>query len=220
MLDLTNYDPTSVNNNIFGTDSMYIKCFTITLDENSSTQQVTSQCILFDTPNRIVLKYGIKHFILVAFDDKMSPQIVFEILKQRTFLHALEYSCLGATSTGIKKRIYYFIQGSSEYADQVFYDCGNFNEIRPISKRISRFSLLLSGCIATIHIPKVKAIEDIECNGYCFTDGCGLIGAKLAKEIIQSAYGVLSIDYIPSVLQIRYQGCKVNAPLLLFQWYL
>ncbi|CAF3845173.1 unnamed protein product [Rotaria sordida] len=48
-------------------------------------------------------------------------------------------------------------------------------------------------------------IRDIKENGYCFTDGCGLISLGLAQEVAEKIG--LSSD-IPSVFQIRMAGCK------------
>jgi len=53
-------------------------------------------------------------------------------------------------------------------------------------------------------------IDDIERNGFCFTDGNGFISKGLAKRVAEqlSLCSKKSPDLFPSAYQIRLAGCK------------
>lgn len=50
----------------------------------------------------------------------------------------------------------------------------------------------------------MEYIDDIECNGYAFSDGVGKISPKLAREVAQ----LLNLESTPSCLQFRLGGAK------------
>jgi hypothetical protein len=102
----------------------------------------------------------------------------------------------------------------------------DLDQINTSYKRLARSSLLLS-CVTTTNIRPLSIggirTQDIERSGYNFTDGCGRIGIVLARQILQNA-GLLSASHLneqslinrmnekemllPTVLQIRFLGCK------------
>lgn len=57
---------------------------------------------------------------------------------------------------------------------------------------------------------QIELIPDIERNGYCFTDGNGLISPEMAKAIYAGIKGrhPTEISRTPSVFQLRLQGAK------------
>lgn len=70
--------------------------------------------------------------------------------------------------------------------------------------------MLFSKAIPTeVVIPEgdVMFVDDIETRNGNFTDGCGGISSELAKAVMEGARVDLE-DYLPSVYQIRYSGCK------------
>ncbi|CAF0879967.1 unnamed protein product [Adineta ricciae] len=55
----------------------------------------------------------------------------------------------------------------------------------------------------------VFIIKDIYENGYCFTDGCGLISLGLAAKVAENiGLQIKQPSDIPSIFQIRMAGCK------------
>ncbi len=58
----------------------------------------------------------------------------------------------------------------------------------------------------TIKVPfeKTEIIDDIERNGYIFTDGVGTFSSRLRDDICE----IMHIRRKFSVMQIRYGGCK------------
>lgn len=86
---------------------------------------------------------------------------------------------------------------------------GSFKEIRVVAKHAAR----LGQCFSTTRAISgakvtVKEINDIERNGFCFTDGVGKISTFLA-QLTASELGInQSIGGPPSVFQFRLGGCK------------
>ena len=62
-----------------------------------------------------------------------------------------------------------------------------------------------------LDVPSLRCqdIDDVERDGFIFTDGCGLI-AKGFVQLLAAKKPIVFRDrrYLPSVLQIRYQGYK------------
>ena len=76
----------------------------------------------------------------------------------------------------------------------------------PPGKFCAQLGLLCSQAFATVEIPTnyIIAINEIERNGYCFSDGCSFIGSALAKRIADK----LGLSHVPSVFQFRFRGMK------------
>lgn len=85
---------------------------------------------------------------------------------------------------------------------------GDFDHIRVVAKCAARIGQCLSTTrqIQGFRTPKVTRIEDIERNGYCFSDGVGKMSSFLAQVIAQEM-GIDAKD-TPSAFQFRMGGCK------------
>lgn len=83
---------------------------------------------------------------------------------------------------------------------------GDFRNERVIAKHSARIAQCFTSSEATIRVPKEKTeiIDDIERNGYIFTDGVGTFSSRLRDEICE----LMGIRRKFSVMQIRYAGCK------------
>lgn len=85
---------------------------------------------------------------------------------------------------------------------------GQVSHIRIVAKYAAR----LGQCFSTtremkgVPIPDVRSIPDIERNGYCFTDGVGMISAFMARMIVEEL--TLEVFNEPSAFQFRMAGCK------------
>lgn len=76
----------------------------------------------------------------------------------------------------MKARKAYVWQGSKEEAEAVLKENGSFHLIKTVSKRMAREGLLFSAVDITgirVESEDIVDIDDIERNGYTFTDGCG-----------------------------------------------
>ncbi|KAL7938225.1 RdRP domain-containing protein [Trichoderma chlorosporum] len=85
---------------------------------------------------------------------------------------------------------------------------GEVGHIRIVAKHAAR----LGQCFSTtremrgLPVPDVRRIPDIERNGYCFSDGVGMISEFMARMIIEEM--TLDIYTEPSAFQFRMGGCK------------
>jgi RNA-dependent RNA polymerase len=84
---------------------------------------------------------------------------------------------------------------------------GDFVEIKVPAKYAAR----LGQCFSTTRYissarPALRTVEDVERNGYCFTDGVGQISPVLAHMIAHELK--LPAHDVPSAFQFRMGGCK------------
>lgn len=103
---------------------------------------------------------------------------------------------------------YFFASTTGVTAADIRDWMGDFTSIRIIAKYVSRLGQCFSTTRAIPHAVNVEKIDDVERNGFCFTDGVGKISPFLARMIAHH-YGMANSeqDY-PSVFQIRLAGCK------------
>ena len=158
--------------------------------------------------NRMVDRYGSHQLLLVHFDHDIPLEKVQDILMSGVIVDNEEFQFLGCSASGLKSRKCYMFKGSTADVERVLSECGNFNAIKSVSKRLKRIGLLFSEAIHTkveVLEEDVVVVDDIESKAGNFTDGCGGISPILAQKII----GCIELDgYLPSVYQIRYDGCK------------
>ncbi|CAF4082548.1 unnamed protein product, partial [Rotaria sordida] len=179
----------------------------------------------YDT-NRLVEKYDPSclnnKFVSILFDEKLDNTFIEKILVNQILINGEQYHFIGYSNSQLRGRSCYLYAGSIEQTEQIINDNGDFNKIKNLSKRAARIGLLFSSCTPTIHIEQdhVIQIDDIERNGYTFTDGCGIIGRCLAKQIVPYLNNfkkpILTLNddnhieenTCPCAFQIRYQGYK------------
>ena len=102
---------------------------------------------------------------------------------------------------------YFFASLPDLSCNQIRNWMGKFSGI----KEIAKFSARIGQCLSTtraIHGTKVKIIEvdEVERNGYTFTDGVGKISPFVA-QVAANDLGITSA-YTPSAFQFRLGGCK------------
>ncbi|CAF4884205.1 unnamed protein product [Rotaria sp. Silwood1] len=176
--------------------------------------------------NRLVEKYDPSclnnKFVSILFDQKLDNTFIEKILLNKILINGEQYHFIGYSNSQLRGRSCYLYAGSIEEIEQIINDNGDFNKIKNLSKRAARIGLLFSSCTPTIHIESdhVIQIDDIERNGYTFTDGCGIIGRNLAKKIVPylndfkkpiltfNDDNQIEENTCPCAFQIRYQGYK------------
>ncbi|XP_020914800.1 RNA-dependent RNA polymerase 2 [Exaiptasia diaphana] len=113
---------------------------------------------------------------------------------------------LGHSNSQLKEKTCYLMQGSHIEIYNLLSQFYEFSKIPKIAKRAKRIGLLFSGFNKSISLPmnETEDIDDIEHDGYNFTDGCGMMSDQLSKEIQRTH----RLSHQPTVVQIRYQGYK------------
>jgi RNA-dependent RNA polymerase len=145
-------------------------------------------------------------------NDKNYEEVWNRIL--RTFYQGIQigdrhYEFLAYGSSQLRQCGAYFFAPIGDYTcDSIRQWMGSFDHIRVVAKYAARVGQCFSttrpvrgSCNPTIH-----AIEDTERNGYCFTDGVGIISSFLSTIVI----GEMGLDVVdtPSAFQFRMGGYK------------
>ena len=61
------------------------------------------------------------------------------------FIRGEEYSFLGCSSGGLKERKCYLWRGPEEEVETLLKECGQFDKLKTVSKRMARVGQLFSG---------------------------------------------------------------------------
>ncbi len=131
----------------------------------------------------------------------------------QVFIGGSEFSLLGCSSGGLKQRKCVLWRGPPAEAEAVLAECGRFHRLGAVSKRMARVGQLFSGVFPTrVELSAgadVEVIGDVEVGEYNFTDGCGSVGARLARRLFDGIDPAPTMpvpaerDYVPCVFQIR-----------------
>jgi nicotinamide riboside kinase len=127
--------------------------------------------------NRLVEKYDPSclnnKFASILFDKKLDNTFIEQILLNGVLINNEIYHFIGYSNSQLKGRSCYLYNGTIDQIQQMIYDNGDFQNIKNLSKRAARIGLLFSSCTPTIDIQshQVIQIDDVERNGYTFTDG-------------------------------------------------
>ena len=157
--------------------------FTSTFKENEQntnnvlvtvkSEDIVASCALYNA-------FGQENFVLVAFNN-ISKKLIEEFLQKP--LHAREnsktftYKYFGQSPSQLRKKVcVLFNTRLGDYAD-LLKEFGNFDKIKDTAKYSARVGLLLSSHNKALELNKanIANLEDIERNGFNFTDGCGYI---------------------------------------------
>ncbi|OJD25479.1 hypothetical protein ACJ73_03154 [Blastomyces percursus] len=183
-----------------------------------------------DTSNR-VFRYHREHadrFLRVRFCDekylgKIYPnnngnnrcmeKIYLRVL--RTLQHGItigdrRYEFLAFGNSQIREHgAYFFASLPHLTAANIRAQMGDLNNIRVVAKYAARLGQCFSTTRAVTSCPvQIKKIDDIERNGYIFSDGVGRLSHFLT-QMIQSDLGIKTPSgEPPSVFQFRLGGCK------------
>ena len=178
-------------------------------------RECTKPCPLYE-------EYGSEHFLLLQF-EKSCRQTVMEKVIKSGLLVKLEgeaaetrYMFFGHSPTQLRNRhcVFYSSELERQYGsyEQIISTFGTF-DMKNVSKRAARIGLLLSTSKKAVLLDdtQVESEEDIEHDGFNFTDGCGLISPDIAAQITGYPFEYQYENQVypfPSVYQIRFKGCK------------
>ncbi|CAF1118346.1 unnamed protein product [Rotaria sordida] len=202
---------------------------------------VTPSCIKIMPRERIQGHRALRHriftdiddFCLVYFKPDKPGQYINQcrhyemVLKSDIRICNIRYHFLGASNSQLREHSYWFVRAESfEEIDEKRKQLGDFSKITNVGKYVARLGLWFSKSIPTgitLNYTEdfdrrvqngeycVTKIDDIERNGYCFTDGNGFISKGLARTIAKKLgcrIKTMNQDIYPSAYQIRMAGCK------------
>ncbi|KAF2163184.1 hypothetical protein M409DRAFT_68778 [Zasmidium cellare ATCC 36951] len=192
---------------------------------------VTPTTIYFATPvletsNRVVRQF--QHFedrfLRVKFtderhkgrlfpqDDRNEDELFTRVLRTMNkgiLIGDRHYEFLAFGSSQFREHgAYFFASTSSLTAEMIRLWMGNFTNIKVVAKYCARLGQCFSTTRAIPHSVTIEKIDDIERNGFCFTDGAGKVSPFLAR-IIAHQFGLKNSEHDhPSAFQFRMGGCK------------
>jgi RNA-dependent RNA polymerase len=178
-----------------------------------------------ETSNRVLryFNHAQDRFLRVQFVDEaesgrmtMNSHNKEEIWKKllRTLYEGIQigdrrYEFLAFGSSQLRQSgAYFFCPTDHVSCEDIRQWMGQVSHIRIVAKYAAR----LGQCFSTtremkgVPIPDVRPIPDIERNGYCFTDGIGMISGFMARMIVEEL--TLEVYNDPSAFQFRMGGCK------------
>ncbi|KAI0077242.1 RNA-directed RNA polymerase [Panus rudis PR-1116 ss-1] len=178
--------------------------------------------------NRILQGDDLTKFILVSFEQlrfkaeqlahlemgsaTATREYMVRLFRQGLFLNGKQYRFYGHSNSQLRSRSCFLRDAQSDgELDERIYSFGDFRNINNAAKRAKRIGLLFSEAKIdwTLDPRHTKDIEDIVFNGENFSDGCGLISIKFAKQLSKHKRILFrGRPYTPSVYQIRYKGYK------------
>lgn len=198
----------------------------LTLVCSSSAQGLYLRWTPF-VPNRATQEHALDHLILVSIADfrplyesqdpsspsnhKQTIEYLVKFLSTGIVINGVRYSFFGHSNSQLKSRSCYFLAGSKKEVGNIVEALGDFGKIKTAAKKAKRIGLLFSTAnfVCEVSDARYQDIDDIERDGFIFTDGCGL-ASKDFVAFFASKKPIIYRDrrYHPSVLQIRYKGYK------------
>lgn len=176
--------------------------------------------VIEQSTNRVLSKSNPECFVGISFEKfqfkepyrNKTAGYIESMLKAGITLNGISYYFYGHSNSQLKKKVCYLVTArSGAETFKRINEFGDFTKIASVAKRAKRIGLLFSAAESTIQLDETKCLDinDVEENGHVFTDGCGLISKKYAKQLsLLSKIIFHDIAYNPSVYQIRYKGYK------------
>ncbi|CAM1331261.1 RDR2 (predicted) [Pycnogonum litorale] len=170
----------------------------------------------------LLYDYPAQHFIFLSGLECL-PQILKDFLQEGMLIRrsddmeVRQFKLFGYSVNQLKNRSCVLYDTDLGTVDEITQNYGEFDQIRCIPKKAARISQLLAPAkLVAPKIPdyEIAVIDDVTNETeYVFTDGCGFISPKLAKDMkpdleLYELFENCPYD-LPSCFQIRIKSCKV-----------
>ena len=172
-------------------------------------------------PCPLYRQYDANDFMIVHFRPTCPSEAILVFLKNGLEVryedsrHVDNFVFFGHSANQLRTRTCVLYNQRQGTVDEILQRYGKFDRINNIAKRAARIGLLFSTAKATCQLSDedISLVEDIQHNGYNFTDGCGFISKDCAEKVVQhlglgNIYKDITTPALPSVFQIRIKGCK------------
>lgn len=186
--------------------------FSIVLGRDNSSG--TNRVLRYFDPDKF-LRFSIRDSNMSSFrnDLTVDQDYVYEyfrrIMLEGLVIGSRKYFFLAATTSQLKEHNAWFVtpftrDGVVIGTNYIKSWLGDFSGIKNIGKYVVRVGQALSTTTATLEPKNFIEVSDIERNGYCFTDGIGIISQALANALAKT----LNLVNVPTAFQIRFAGYK------------
>ncbi|CAG8631229.1 5813_t:CDS:1 [Funneliformis caledonium] len=187
----------------------WVKALAFTPTEIKFTYQVQPNSRILEAvdPEKLL----IADFRNLYFEDQQhSSTYITKILTEGILINEKRYNYLGQSNNQMKQHKCLLLQAEHQEIQQFLNKFGDWSSFTSVSKLSKRIGLLFSTGEKVFDLPSenYKVIDDVERNGLCFTDGCGLASKAIIIEVVKKMNLKFREKRYPSVIQIRYQGFK------------
>jgi hypothetical protein len=204
-----------------------VKCLSLV---SSATRQEIVLRFESAPSNRVTRKEPLDKFLLISLTDfrlrwpakspddpprvatgRESSDYVTRLLTTGVLLNRVHYHFFGHSNSQLKSRSCFMYAASKEEISAKIEAMGDLSKLKSVGKKAKRIGLLFSSAEIALDLSpgRCRDINDIKRDEYVFTDGCGLISARLARQLAQRRNIIhRNKRYLPSVFQIRYRGYK------------
>lgn len=140
----------------------------------------------------------------------------YKRILEKFFIAGKQFEFLGCSNSQLKSRTVWMVEVQQNFNAQLIRESlGDFSTLTHPGKYLARLGQCFSSTRCAYQIPsdvKVYEIDDVERNGYTFTDGIGLVSRDIMDEIKR----ILRKPNEPiCAVQVRLSGCK--GMLVIFQ---
>ncbi|KAI8141150.1 RNA dependent RNA polymerase-domain-containing protein [Fennellomyces sp. T-0311] len=177
-----------------------------------------------EVTNRVVRHFSdyADRFIRVQFVDEGTTRIsatfgghsssaiyarIYKVMQHGIQIGRRRYDFLAFSSSQLRGHGCWFFAPTRELTcNMIRAWMGTFDHIKIVAKNAVRMGQCFSTTIPTILLNEnqVEVIDDIERNGYTFSDGVGKIAPSLARDVAAH----LQLETTPSCIQFRLGGAK------------
>lgn len=189
---------------------------------------ITPTRLLFFTPevmskNRVLRQFNTDQFLCVNVRDEDFSRLssaagaIDKILErlQSTLDNGVivggeSFLYLGSSNSQLRNHGCWFVR-PSPHPEEIREWMGDFKSIRCVGTFMARMGQCFSTSMDAVGIDvnegtSWEMVDDIETpdESYCFSDGVGRISDSLAQKVAKE----ISLDFLPSAIQIRFAGCK------------
>jgi hypothetical protein len=154
---------------------------------------------------------GMTSRVLQPTTPKECTDYKIELLRAGVWLNDIQYNFYGHSNSQLKSGTCFLFAAPKDVIAKKIEALGDFSKMKTVAKKAKRIGLLFSVArvACSIEPDRCEDIPDIETDDYVFTDGCGLIAPRLARELARRDKIVFrNRRYTPSVYQLRYRGYK------------
>ncbi|KDO33732.1 hypothetical protein SPRG_22099 [Saprolegnia parasitica CBS 223.65] len=177
-----------------------------------------------DASNRVLRLYAahLDRFVRATFVDEHygsvhrvkrdMPHRIASIVRDGFYIAGAHYVFLGYSNAQLRSQSAWFYNAptmgdaSAPSVAEIHASLGDFLAIPTVGKRGARLGQAFSGTTTAVVVPITETLRvpDMERNGFCFSDGVGMISVTLAATVASA----LRLMTVPSAFQIRYGGHK------------
>ena len=140
-----------------------------------------------------------KNFLVIKFSERQDDDSLMErdgvvenLLRTGVVYKECDFNILGCSNSQVQKKSFVFMKGShvdcKNQLQKMIPDLDQIQREKGVAKRVKYTGLLFTGCRYMVKLPaNLRIIEekDITNPRFNFTDGCGMISLRLAKEIVE-----------------------------------